>query len=71
MQFQIFFNVHSKVTFCPEQAIERERLEANRDMNMVVERLAVTHGPKCVLHNLSYSKLFANEFSTNQNKYSK
>ena len=54
MLFKIH-SVHSKVTFCPEQAIEKERLEANRDMKMVVERLAVTHGPKCVLHNLSFA----------------
>ena len=54
MLFKIH-SVHSKVTFCPEQAIEKERLEANRDMKMVVKRLAVTHGPKCVLHNLSFA----------------
>ena len=69
MLFKIH-SVHSKVTFCPEQAIEKERLEANRDMKMVVERLAVTHGPKCVLHNLSFARLFAQEFSENHNKYS-
>lgn len=47
------------MTFCPERAIEKERLEANRDLKMTVERLAVTHGPRAVLHNLHYAKLFA------------
>jgi hypothetical protein len=57
------------VIFCPERAIERERLTANRDMKMTVERLAVTHGPKAVLHNLSYSKHFAEDFQSRHRKY--
>ena len=57
------FSYHTKVIFCPERAIEQERLDANRDMKMTVERLAVTHGPRAVLHNLRYAKQFANELS--------
>jgi hypothetical protein len=57
------FSYHTKVTFCPERAIEQERLDANRDMKMTVERLAVTHGPRAVLHNLRYAKLFAKELT--------
>ena len=39
-----------------------ERLDANRDLKMTVERLAVTHGPDAVLHNLMYCKLFVPNF---------
>ena len=60
---------HTKVIFCPERVIEQERLEANRDLKMTVERLAVTHGPKAVLHNLSFAKKFAEEFNANHGKY--
>ena len=55
--------------FCPERAIEKERLEGKRDMKMTVERLAVTHGPRAVLHNLRYAKLFADEFNLRHDKY--
>ena len=63
------FSYHTKVIFCPERVIEQERLEANRDLKMTVERLAVTHGPKAVLHNLSFAKKFAEEFNANHGKY--
>ena len=62
------FSYHTKVIFCPERAIEQERLEANRDLKMTVERLAVTHGPQAVLHHLSFAKKFAEEFNANHGK---
>ena len=34
-----------------------------------MERLAVSHAPKAVLHNLKFAKLFAEEFSKNHGKY--
>ena len=60
---------HTKVTFCPERVIEKARLDANRDLRMTVERLAVNQGPQAVLHNLRYSKLFAEEFQQHHGKY--
>ena len=62
-------SVHTKVTFCPERAIEKERMEENRDLCLTVERLAVSHAPKAVLHNLRFAKLFAEEFSKYHGKY--
>ena len=64
-----FPSYHTKVIFCPEREIEKERLEANRDLKMTVERLAMTHGPRAVLHNLSFAKPLAEEFRKNHGKY--
>ena len=63
------FSYHTKVTFCPERAIEKERLEAKRDLKMTVERLAITYGPKSVLHNLSFAKKFAKAFREDHGKF--
>ena len=41
---------------------DAERLEANRDLKMTVERLAVTHELDAVLHNLKYAKLVGTDF---------
>ena len=48
-----------------------ERLEAKRDLGMIVERLAVSLGPRAVLHNLHYAKSFAERFVKDYNKYCK
>ena len=44
-------------------------MEANRDLRLTVERLAVSHAPKAVLHNLKFAKLFAEEFMKSHGKY--
>lgn len=46
-----------------------ERLEANRDLKMTVERLAVTHGPDAVLHNLKFCKVFTNTFDNDYGQF--
>ena len=48
-----------------------ERLEANRDLKMTVERLAMTHGPDAVLHNLKFCKLFVERFSEEYGQFCK
>ena len=64
-------NYHTKMIFTPEEPIAQERLESKRHLKVTVERFSCTEGPKAVLHNLQFCKLFSDTFITDQRKYCK